>query len=168
MRGCKRLFVLIFALSLNQVEPKVKRCRSITTEVTTFFDLPDRLVSYEKYVLRLFITVNKEMLRDPCYEMKLYQPLMRRSIELDNINEIDYQFEKVIDNLKQIEKIELKKYVEKLNDENMTGRRKIILYVRHWDSKDIAYMELAKLKDGENIFTIMSVIFSLQMPVYFR
>ena len=91
--------------------------------------LGSQLVEVEErnyfFNLQYFIIVVENVLRDPCYEARLYYQLEREFLELEVTN-VKTQFEKVFENLSQyITRIEMKDFVEFFK--KVEGRREIIL-----------------------------------------
>ena len=66
--------------------------------------LESQLVEVEErnyfFNLQYFIIVVENVLRDPCYEARLYYQLEKRFLELSEVTNVKTQFEKVFENLK--------------------------------------------------------------------
>ena len=165
MKKMKELFSSILCFTIISVlifEGKpATNCRHYTT-LTIFVDL-DRF--HERYFedplgkdtgLRHLITVIQNILRDPCFEGRLYNQLERRFIELDNDESmLNAHFELVFLKSNFIEKTEVLKWNENLN--TYGTRRDIIFYLTEnpgWSSKN--NMELKNISmNSQNAFVII-------------
>ena len=127
------LILMQFSLVIEGRDSRAIHCLQ-KTRLTIFIDSREVITGMAYgigfYGSSFLISVIRTVLRDPCYEGRLYEQLDREFIEIKDIENVQSNLEKVFHNFRYIRKDEMYNFVDEFRHRKSDGTtREIVFYL---------------------------------------
>eukprot|EP00111_Clytia_hemisphaerica_P000151 TCONS_00000351-protein len=159
----KRIFLLIqlMLLVIKETEARETYCLQ-KTRLTVFTDVEILFVYSNRYEYPFLVSVIKTVLQDQCYEGRLYDQANRKFIEINDVEDIRSDFEKLSHNFQPIKRDEMYSFVDEFYGEinnNNNDSREIIFYLYEEYKYTLrSYMELKVLSKNPKVSVIIGCL----------